>query len=155
MYHLYKIMDFSMIFSYMYIVYFDHIYPQYPLFSSPLFSNNSPLLSCLFEKFYCFYFFIIILLYWGYTVTFTKALAIYHNWIHPLHHSFLYSPSSHSWNSLSVSHFFTYIHEYIFPAHSSSYTLSFYPPPLTCSPSPRTCFTFLFSVFQKKTFLFV
>jgi hypothetical protein len=25
--------------------------------------------------------------YWGYIVTFTKVLAIYHNWIHPLHYS--------------------------------------------------------------------
>jgi hypothetical protein len=26
-------------------------------------------------------------LYWEYIVTFTKVLTIYHNWIHPLHHS--------------------------------------------------------------------
>jgi hypothetical protein len=26
-------------------------------------------------------------LYWGYNVTFTKVLTIYHCWIHPLYHS--------------------------------------------------------------------
>jgi hypothetical protein len=31
-------------------------------------------------------------LYWEYIVTFTKVLTIYHNWIHPLHHSHLSSP---------------------------------------------------------------
>jgi hypothetical protein len=35
--------------------------------------------------------FIIILLFWVYIVTFTKVLTIYHSWIHPLHHSPLFS----------------------------------------------------------------
>jgi hypothetical protein len=33
------------------------------------------------------------LLYWGYIVTFTKVLTIYHNWIY-LHHQ---SPLSTAW----------------------------------------------------------
>jgi archaellum biogenesis protein FlaJ (TadC family) len=32
-------------------------------------------------------FVILLLLYWGYIVTFTKVLTIYHSWIHSLHHS--------------------------------------------------------------------
>jgi hypothetical protein len=31
-----------------------------------------------------------LLLYWGYTVTFTKVFTIHHSWIHPLHHSPLF-----------------------------------------------------------------
>jgi hypothetical protein len=34
-----------------------------------------------------FFSFFFLLLYWGYTVTFTKVLIKYHSWIHPLHHS--------------------------------------------------------------------
>jgi hypothetical protein len=30
---------------------------------------------------------VILLLYWGHSVTFTKVLTIYYRWIHPLHHS--------------------------------------------------------------------
>jgi hypothetical protein len=44
-------------------------------------------------------FFIILLLYWGYIVTFTKVLTIYQSWICPLHHSISSFP--HSWNSFS------------------------------------------------------
>jgi hypothetical protein len=33
-----------------------------------------------------FFYLIILLLYWGYTVIFTKVLTIYHSWIHLLHH---------------------------------------------------------------------
>jgi hypothetical protein len=36
--------------------------------------------------FYIFSNFIILLLFWGYTVTFIKVLT-YISWIHPLHHS--------------------------------------------------------------------
>jgi hypothetical protein len=66
--------------------------------------------------------------------------------------SLLYYPSPHSGNSLNRSHFSTYIYEYIiFPPHSPSYTLFLHPPPsLWCHPSDRTCFTFLFSVYEKR-----
>jgi hypothetical protein len=40
-------------------------------------------------------FFSFLLLYWGYIVTFTKVLIIYHSCIHP----------SHSWNSFTRSYF--------------------------------------------------
>jgi hypothetical protein len=29
----------------------------------------------------------LLLLFWGYIVTFTKVLTLYHSWIHPLHYS--------------------------------------------------------------------
>jgi hypothetical protein len=54
-----------------------------------------------------------------------------------------------------------FIHEYIFPLHSSSYTLTLYPPPSQWyQPPGRTCFTFLFFAFEKqnktkRAFLFV
>jgi hypothetical protein len=35
-----------------------------------------------------------LLLYWGYVVTFTEVLTVYHNWIQPLHHAPL-SPLLH------------------------------------------------------------
>jgi hypothetical protein len=75
----------------------------------------------------CFLIFVIILLlHWGYIVTFTKVLTIYHSWIYPLYHSPL-SPLSHFWNSFNRSHFFIFINEYIIsPPYSPSYTLSLY-----------------------------
>jgi hypothetical protein len=43
-----------------------------------------------------------LLLHWGYIVTFTKVLTIYHIWIHPHHHfSLSPTPSSHSWNTFN------------------------------------------------------
>jgi hypothetical protein len=95
-------------------------------------------------------FFIILLLYWGYVVTFAKVLRIYHGWIHPLHHSTL-SPHfhSHSWNSFNRSHFSFFIHEYIiFSLHSLSYTVSLYPT------SSYWLFYLPVLTFWKKTFLF-
>jgi hypothetical protein len=52
-----------------------------------------------------------LLLYWGYTVTFTEVLSIHYSWIHPLHHSPL-SLLPHSWNSFNRSHFsiYTWVH---------------------------------------------
>jgi hypothetical protein len=35
-------------------------------------------------------FIIIVFLYWGYIVTFTKVLTLYHSWIHTLHHFLSY-----------------------------------------------------------------
>jgi hypothetical protein len=100
-------------------------------------------------------FIIISLLYWWHIVTFTKVLTIYHSWIHPPHHSPLFS-SPHSWNSFSRSHFSIFIHEYvIFPPHSPSYTLSLFPyipPPAGTNLPDGTCFTFLFFVFEKRDF---
>jgi hypothetical protein len=65
-------------------------------------------------------------LYWGYIVTFTKVLTIYHSWIYPICHSPL-SPAPHSWNSFNRSHFSfcTYGYIILLP-YSPSSTLSFY-----------------------------
>jgi hypothetical protein len=78
---------------------------------------------------------IILLLYLGYIVTFTKVLTIYLSQIHLLHHSPL-SLHPHSWNSLTDLIFrFTYI---VFVLYSPSYThpllMSF---PLPLVPTPR------------------
>jgi hypothetical protein len=54
------------------------------------------------QYFIIFPFFVILLLYWGYIVTFTKFLTVYHSWICPLHH-LLYPPFFHSWNSFNIS----------------------------------------------------
>jgi hypothetical protein len=50
-----------------------------------------------------------------------------------------------------------FIHEYpIILPYSPFYTLSVYPPPSTgTNPLDKTCFIFLSSVYEKKTFLFV
>jgi hypothetical protein len=90
-----------------------------------------------------------LLLYLGYIVTFTKVLIIV-ELIPSI--VLLYLPSPHSWNSFKMSHFSIFIHEYIiFLVHSDSFTFS-----LNHSPSywysDRTCFTFLFSVFEKRLF---
>jgi hypothetical protein len=58
----------------------------------------------------------------------------------------LYTPSPHSWNSFSKSHFSIFIHEYImFPPYSPSYILSLYSPPL----SDTTLQQDLFLIFKK------
>jgi hypothetical protein len=73
--------------------------------------------------------FIYLLLCWGYIVTFTKVLIIYHSWIYPFHHSPLF-PLPHSWNSFNRFHFSVYIHVYtILTPYSASYTLSPHPHP--------------------------
>jgi hypothetical protein len=38
---------------------------------------------------FSFFHYFLKLLCWGYIVTFTKVLTMYHSWIHPLHHSSL------------------------------------------------------------------
>jgi hypothetical protein len=85
-------------------------------------------------------------------VTFTKALTIYHSWIHPLHHS-LIPPFPHSWNSFNLSHFSIFIHEYIiFPLYSPSYTLFLYlPSPIVTIPR-QDLFHLPFSIFEKSHF---
>jgi hypothetical protein len=66
------------------------------------------------------FFIIILFLYWGYIVTFTKVLTVYHSGIHPLNPSF-----PHSWNSFNMSQFSIFIYEYIiFRPHLLSYTFS-------------------------------
>jgi hypothetical protein len=91
------------------------------------------------------------LLYWGYIMTFTKVLTIYLSWIYP---SIIlpYPPSADSWNSFNRSHFSIFVYEYIIvPLYSVSFTLSLYlPPSYWYQPPDRTCFVFLFSVFEKK-----
>jgi hypothetical protein len=74
-----------------------------------------------------FLLFIILLLYWGYIVTFTNILTIYPSLIHPP--IVLLYPSSHySLNSFNMSHFSIFIHVYIiFLQYSASFTLSLYP----------------------------
>jgi hypothetical protein len=100
----------------------------------------------------------LLLLYWGYIVTFTKVITTDHSWIH--HSIVLLSPSSpHSWNNFSRSHFFIYmIFLHWSTWYSLSYTLSLYPLPshwylprqdLFCFPVPCFCkkkkMTFLFA----------
>jgi hypothetical protein len=93
-------------------------------------------------------------LYWGYLVTFTKVLTIYHSWIHLLHHSpFLETIPIPGIVSIGLI-FFIFIHEYIiFSLYLPSYTLPLYPlPSHWYQLSERTCFTFMFSIFQKRHF---
>jgi hypothetical protein len=67
-----------------------------------------------------------LLLYWGYIVTFTKVLTIFHNWVNTLHHSPL--SWKYYWNTFYRSHFSIFIHNYIiFPWYSPYYMLSLYP----------------------------
>jgi hypothetical protein len=71
------------------------------------------------------------LLYWGYIVTFTKFLTIYHSRIHPLHHYSL-SPYPYSRNSFNRSHFSIHIHVYrIFLPYSPSKPFPYFLPPPT------------------------
>jgi hypothetical protein len=92
-------------------------------------------------------FLFLLLLLWGYTVTFIKMIVIYHTWIHPLSFSFILLPCS--WNSFNRSHFSIFRHDYkISPPYSPSHTLSLYLPPPTGA-NPQTgpvlpsCSTFL------------
>jgi hypothetical protein len=74
------------------------------------------------------------------TVEFTPAVIL------------LYPPFPHSWNGFNRSHFSIFIQEYIvFPLYSSSHPFLISPPTLVPTPE-RTCFTFLFSVFEKRRF---
>jgi hypothetical protein len=91
----------------------------------PFISFSWFFLSC----FFTFHLFIIILLlYWGYNVTFTNVLTIQHSQIHPLHHSPL-PLTPHYCNSFNRSHFCIFILENIFSLYSLFYTLFLYPPP--------------------------
>jgi hypothetical protein len=60
-----------------------------------------------------FLFFIMSLLYWGYTVTFTKVLTIYHNWIYSLHHSplSLLPPFLEQFQQVLFFHFHIWVHD--------------------------------------------
>jgi hypothetical protein len=69
-----------------------------------------------------------LLLCWGYFVTFTKFLIVYHSWIHPFHHSPLFRPLIPG-TVLTGLIFSIYIHVYpVFVPYSFSYTLSPHPP---------------------------
>jgi hypothetical protein len=96
------------------------------------------------------FFIIILLLYWGYIVTFIKVLTIYCGWIHHLHHPPL-CLLPHSWNSFNMFHFSIHIHDYIvFALYSPSHKLSPPPPPSYWYHTPslgRTCSALLFSNF--------
>jgi hypothetical protein len=112
---------------------------------------------CQFEAVFFFSFFIVVL---GYTVAFTKVLAIYqtyHTSIHPLKHSLL-SPPPHFWSSFNSSHFHLHICEHSictiftlphpFPISS--------PLPLVLNPPGRTYPAFLFSnLIKEKTMTFL
>jgi hypothetical protein len=102
-----------------------------------------------FLKMYNSIIFFIIILYWGYIVTFTKALTVYHSLIYPLHHSPLshrLPPTSlHSRISFNRSHFSIFIHEYIiFLPYSASYTRSYILPPKFKVSIPKMKVMFLF-----------
>jgi hypothetical protein len=91
--------------------------------------------------------YLLLLLYWGYIVTFTKVHIIYHSWIHLLHHPPLsLLPPFLEW--FNRAHFSIYIHV-IFTPHSPSNTCSLYPP-TGINLLHRTCFALLFSVFEIK-----
>jgi hypothetical protein len=57
------------------------------------------------------------LLYWGFIVTFTNILTVYHSWTHPSILLLYLTPHPHSWNSFNMSHFFIFIHECIIFHH--------------------------------------
>jgi hypothetical protein len=96
-------------------------------------------------------FILLLLLCWGYIVTFTKVLTISHRWIYPLI-ILIYLPSLCYWNSFYRLHLSIYICVYtIFAPYSAFYiifphpTLSHYYQCLS-----QTCSFLLFSVFEKK-----
>jgi hypothetical protein len=73
----------------------------------------------------------------------------------PPHHSPL-CPLPHYWNSFNRPHFSIYSYVFVvFPPHSPSHTLCWYPPPPVSNNFPD-CFAFLFffCTKNKKTFLF-
>jgi hypothetical protein len=90
----------------------------------------------------------------GYIVTFTKVLMIYHNWIHLFHHCPL-SPL-HSWNSLNMSHFCTWVHgvfirfslshPFLIPSHSHWYQSQTGTILLSCSPFLKKMHFCLFKI---------
>jgi hypothetical protein len=101
-----------------------------------------------FSSLICF----LLLWYWGFIVTFTEVLVIYHSWIHPFHHSPLSSLPPFL-ESFKRSYFSIFIHEYIiFSQYLPSYILSLYPLPLTGTNHGRTCLTFLFCFWKKTLF---
>jgi hypothetical protein len=61
------------------------------------------------------------------------------------------STSLHSQNRFNRSHFSIFVHSYIFPPYLPFYTLSSCPSPSHwCQHPERTCFTLLFSIFEKR-----
>jgi hypothetical protein len=106
----------------------------------------------------------LLLLYWGYIVTFTKVLTICHSWIHPLHHSPLSSlPTIPGIVSADLTFPFTYMSteyfHHIYPPTPFPYILlsptdtNPPPPPQQTGPVLLSCSLFLERT--KKTFLFV
>jgi hypothetical protein len=89
-----------------------------------MFFCKALLLTTLYVSF-CLFVYVILLLYWGYIVTFTKFLQ--YMIVAFTLSSFSFIPLlPHSWNSFNRSHFSIFIHEYIiFLLYSPSYTLSF------------------------------
>jgi hypothetical protein len=82
--------------------------------------------------------FLLLLLYRGYIVTFTKVLTMYHSWIYLLHQPFL----PHSWSSFIRSPFSIYIGVFtVFTPYSPSHTLSSPPPPPTPTTSPERTYS--------------
>jgi hypothetical protein len=103
--------------------------------------------TCLLLMFIRIFFMIVLLLYWGYIVSFTKLISIYHRWIHPSS-SFIF-PSHNSLNSFNRSHFSIFVHVYIiFPLHSVTYTFPYIPSPPTGT-NPQAGLTFMFPIFEK------
>jgi hypothetical protein len=75
----------------------------------------------------------LLLLYWGYTVAFTKVLTLYHSWI-----ILLYPSSPLSWNSFNRCHFSIHIHVYtVFAQYLPFYTFSSCLPPSHWYQFPR------------------
>jgi hypothetical protein len=76
--------------------------------------------------FFCSGGFVKFLLHWGYILTLTKVLSLYHSWIHPSI-ILLYLPSPIPGIVSTGPIFSIYIHVYIvFPSYSPSYTHSLY-----------------------------
>jgi hypothetical protein len=86
--------------------------------------SHFPSYLCLVDCRYVFYTLFLLLLSWGYIVTFTKFLTMYHSWTHPLGHSLLTpNPPPYSWNSFSRSHYSIFIPGYRIFLNLYSYSL--------------------------------
>jgi hypothetical protein len=104
----------------------------------------------------------VLLLYWGYTVTFTKrdSVILFYS-TSPLIPEIVSTGLSFPFTCMCTCTMFQqvsfsiYIHVYIiFPPYSPSYTFPcILPPPIGINPPDRTCFAFLkTSLFLRKTF---
>jgi hypothetical protein len=96
-------------------------------FSHSLMQSLKYFVRIQFLVFHCLYFLFFIVMQGGDTLWHLQTFLQYikYTWIYPLHHSPLFSPSSHSWNSFNRYHFSIYMLVYtVFTPYSPSHTLS-------------------------------